>query len=243
MSQQERDFQSCPFCDAHKDKDKGAGLKLVSTSNGCFAVICYCGATGPIRDSEQKAIESWNNRRDFSNRDGEQYSLGSSLTLGEVGLRGDLESFDFSTVLQIVSKGEKTGVLYFRQGEEVRALHLRDGSIIAAGGNEGLRLGQIGCGKGLISQEQLQEVLVEAKKTGRRLGEILLDFAYVKEDDLKELIRHQIREIVLELSSWEEGHFEFRDYPGEFDERGMEDINIMRIILEAAAGRDERAAA
>ena len=141
------------------------------------------------------------------------------------------------------SKGEKTGVLYFRQGEEVRALHLREGNIIAAGGREGLRLGQIGCGKGLISQKQLQEVLVEAKKTGKRMGEVLLDLANVNEADLKELIRHQIREIVLELSSWEEGHFEFRDYPGEFDEGGMEDINIIRIILEAAARIDERAAA
>jgi len=149
MSQQERYFQSCPFCDADKDKDKGARMKLISTSSGYFAVTCHCGATGPMRDSKEKAIESWN-RRDFSKRDGEQYSFSSSFTLGQVVLRGDLESFDFSTVLQIVSKGEKTGVLYFRQGEEVRALHLRDGSIIAAGGNEGLRLGQIGCGKGFF---------------------------------------------------------------------------------------------
>ena len=43
-------------------------------------------------------------------------------------------------------------------------MHLRDGNIIAAGGNEGLRLGQIGCGQGFISQQQLQEVLVEQRK-------------------------------------------------------------------------------
>jgi len=192
MSQQERDFQSCPFCDAEKDGDGGMGLRLVSTSNGYFAVTCNCGAAGPIRDSEEKAIEAWN-RRDFSKGDAIQYSFSSSFTLGQVGLRGDLQSFDFSMVLQIVSKGEKTGVLYFRQGEEVRALHLRDGNIIAAGGREGLRLGQIGCGKGLISQKQLQEVLVEAKKTGRRMGEVLLDLAHVNEDDLKELIRRVLR--------------------------------------------------
>jgi hypothetical protein len=195
-----------------------------------------------MRESAEKAIAAWN-RRDFSKKDTAQHVFSSPLTLGQVGLSGDLQSFDFSTVLQIVSKGEKTGVLYFRQGEEVRALHLRDGNLIAAGGREGLRLGQIGCGKGFISQEQLQEVLVEAKKSERRVGEVLLDLAYINEVDLKELIRHQIREIVLELSRWQEGDFEFRDYPVEFDERGIEDINIMRIILEAAARRDERAAA
>ncbi len=242
MSQQERDFQSCPFCDASEYGDEGVRLRLVSTSSGYYAVICYCGAAGPIRDSEEKAIEAWN-RRDFSRGDAAQNLFSASFTLGQVGLRGDLQSFDFSMVLQVVSKGEKTGVLYFRQGEEVRALHLRGGNIIAASGNEGLRLGQIGFGKGLISQEQLQEVLIEAKKTGRRMGEVLLDLSYINEDELKELIRHQIREIVLEISCWKEGDFEFRDYPEEFDERGIEDINIMRIILEAAVRRDERAAA
>ena len=242
MSQQEKDFQSCPFCDASEYGDEGVRLRLVSTSNGYYAVTCYCGAAGPIRDSEEKAIEAWN-RRDFSGGDAAPNLFSSSFTLGQVGLRGDLQSFDFSMVLQVVSKGEKTGVLYFRQGEEVRALHLRAGNIIAASGKEGLRLGQIGCGKGLICQEQLQEVLIEAKKTGRRMGEVLLDLSYMNEDDLKELIRHQIREIVLEISYWKEGDFEFRDYPVEFDERGIEDINIMRIILEAAVRRDERAAA
>ena len=242
MSQQVRDFQSCPFCGAEEYGDEGVRLRLVSTANGYFAVTCYCGATGPIRDSEERAIEAWN-RRDFSKGDTAQYLFTTSSPLGQVGLRGNLQSFDFSLVLQIVSKEEKTGVLYFRQGEEVRALHLRAGNLIAAGGSEGLRLGQIGCGKGFISQEQLQKVLVEAKKSGRRLGEVLLELAYINEDNLKELIRHQIREIVLELSCWKEGDFEFRDYPVEFDERGIEDINIMRIILEAAARRDERAAA
>jgi len=166
------------------DGDEGVQLRLVSTSNGCFAVTCCCGAAGPIRDSEEKAIEAWN-RRDFSKGDGAQYSFSSSFTLGQVVLRGDLQSFDFSMVLQIVSKGEKTGVLYFRQGEEVRALHLRDGNIIAAGGREGLRLGQIGCGKGLISQKQLQEVLVEAKKTGKRMGEFSWILPMLKKMTLK----------------------------------------------------------
>lgn len=239
---EETEFQSCPFCNADEYGDEGVRLRLTSTSNGYFAVICFCGAAGPIRDSAEMAIKAWN-RRDYSRGDKRQDPFSSSTALGPVALRGNLKSFDFSMILQIVSKGDKTGVLYFRRGDEVRALYVRDGNIIAASGNEGLRLGELGHGKGLISQEQLQEALVEAKKTGRRMGEVLLDLAYVNENDLKELIRHQIKEIVLELSFWKEGDFEFRDYPVEFDRRAIEDINIMRIILEAAARKDEQAAA
>jgi hypothetical protein len=152
---------------------------------------------------------------------------------------GNLQSFEFPMVLQFMVSTNKTGVLYLRQGNEARALYFRDGKIIAANGNEGLRLGQIGCVKGLISQIQLQEALVKVKKTGRRMGAVLLDLDYINEDELKELIRHQIQETVIELSIWDEGDFEFQDHPIEFDERGIENINTMRMILEAAVRRDE----
>jgi hypothetical protein len=66
---------------------------------------------------------------------------------------------------------------------------------------------------------------------------------YLKEDSLKEIIRHQISETVLELSLWERGDFEYQDYPVEFDERGIEAVNTMRIILEAAVRKDELVAA
>jgi hypothetical protein len=75
------------------------------------------------------------------------------------------------------------------------------------------------------------------------MGEVLLALEYITEDSLKELISHQIREIVLEIFLWEDGNFEYRDYPVRFDEGGTEHIDTMRIILEAAARKDERASA
>jgi len=58
---------------------------------------------------------------------------------------------------------------------------------------------------------------------------------------LKELVRHQIREIVLEIFLWAAGNFEYRDCPVTFNEQGTEHIDTMRIILEAAARKDEGA--
>ena len=142
-----------------------------------------------------------------------------------------------------MSSVNKTGVLYLKQRQEVRTVYLREGKIIAASGKEGLRLGEIGHCRGLISQIQLQEALVQVKKTGRRMGEVLLDLDYINEGELKELIRHQIQETVSEVSLWEEGDFEFRDNPVEFDERGIEDINTFRMLLEATVRKDEQVAA
>jgi hypothetical protein len=71
----------------------------------------------------------------------------------------------------------------------------------------------------------------------------LLDLGYIDEDSLKELIRYQIQEAVLDISLWVEGDFEYRDCQLEFDERSVDDINTMRIILEATVKKDELAAA
>jgi hypothetical protein len=148
-----------------------------------------------------------------------------------------------STILQILSTDNRTGVLRFEQGQAIRAICLKDGKIVAASGRERRRLGQILYDRGLISQEQLEEALEKTKEEKKRLGEVLLDLGYLDEDSLKELIRYQIQEAVLDISLWAEGDFEYRDCQMEFDERGVEDISTMRIVLEAAAKKDERASA
>ena len=238
MSKQAKDFKSCPYCGAVGYGDEEVQLKLTSTSNGHFAIICSCGATGPTRDSEQRATEAWNTR-DHYEPDLSQQQFHSSIVKAEVGIKGNLKSLGLSTILQILSSEDKTGVLQFAQGNRIRSIYLRNGKIVAASGREGLRLGQILHGKGMISQEQLQEALEKARETDKRVGEVLLDLGYIEEDGLKELIRYQIREAVLDISFWVEGDFEYRDCPLAFDERGVEDFSTMGIILEAVARRDE----
>jgi Lar family restriction alleviation protein len=242
MSDQKKDFRSCPFCGSAERGDEGVQLRLASTADGYFAVTCFCGASGPIRNSEEKATEAWNTR-DYSNGHSARHSLSVVSASGLANLKGSLKSFEFIILLQFMSSANKTGVLFLRQGQEARALYFRDGRIIAANGNEGLRLGQIGFIKGLISQIQLQEALVNVKKTGRRMGEVLLKLNYVTEDSLKEIILHQIREIVLELSLWESGDFEYRDYPVKFYEAGTEHFDTLGLILDAVVRKDERCAA
>jgi hypothetical protein len=238
MPNQERNFRSCPFCSGEKFEAEEMRLRLTSTPDGLFAVTCPCGAAGPIRANEQKAIEAWNTR-EHKERALSQPSFPSSVTTAEVGIKGNLKSLGLSAILQILTSENKTGVLQFVQGNRIRSIYLSDGKIVAASGREGLRLGQILYDKGLISQEQLQEALDKARETDKRVGEVLLDLGYIDENRLKELIRYQIREAVLDISFWVEGDFEYRDFPVEFDKRGVEDISTMGVILEAAVRRDE----
>ena len=238
MSDIKNHLKHCPFCGTYDNGDNRTWLRVASNSRGYFAVVCLCGATGPLVDSEESAIEAWN-IRDESTPHPHWNPFRSSITSVPADFKGNLKSLRLSTILQILSAERKTGILQLIQGQTRRAICLKDGKIIAASGNQGLRLGQILYNKGLISPENLRNVLEEAGKSGKRVGEALLDLGYVTQDTLKDLIHHQIREAVLDLTLWGEGEFEYRDCQVEFDERGIEDINTMGIILEVATTIDE----
>jgi len=242
MADLEKELKPCPFCETRENGDGKIWMRIAESSEGYFAVLCCCGGSGPIMKSKRKALEAWN-ARGPDDRQRVQYPFDSSKCTNPVGFRGNLKSVALPTILQILSTDNRTGVLHFEQGQAVRAICLKDGIIVAASGGERQRLGQILYDRGLISQEQLEEALEKTKEEKKRLGEVLLDLGYIHEDSLKELIRYQIQEAVLDISLWAEGDFEYRDCQMEFDERGVDDISTMRIILEAAARKDEWAAA
>jgi hypothetical protein len=120
MSDQKKNFRSCPYCGAVEHGAGGALLRITSTSSGYFAVLCRCGALGPMRDSEQKAIAAWNTRND-SERHPIKYPFNLSETNDPADLKGTLKSLDFPVILQILSSANKTGVLHIYQGQEVRS--------------------------------------------------------------------------------------------------------------------------
>ena len=98
MSNHKKDLKSCPFCSADEFEDERMRLSLTSTSNGYFAIICSCGATGPIRESEDKAIEAWNTREPKEPVLSHQ-QFPSSVARAEVGIEGNLKSLGLSVIL------------------------------------------------------------------------------------------------------------------------------------------------
>jgi Lar family restriction alleviation protein len=242
MADLEQGLKPCPFCGTKDNGDGKIRMRIDESSEGYFSAVCWCGGAGPIMESEREALEAWN-ARGPGDRQQIQYPFDSSKCTNPVGFRGNLKSVALPTILQILSTDNRTGVLHFEQGQAIRAICLKDGRIVAASGREGHRLGQILYDRGLISQEQLEEALEKTKEEKKRLGEVLLDLGYINEESLKKLIRYQIQEAVLDISLWAEGDFEYRDCQMEFDERGVEVISTMGIVLEAAARKDEWAAA
>lgn len=227
-----KEFKECPFCGR-------VWMFVDPDEQNRFAVRCRCGASGPKQKTMKGAIRAWNIRDQHILWNPFRLSIRFLNKFNAVDLRGSLKSVDLATILQMLASKQKTGILQMVRGHAKSVICLKDGYIIAASDSVGLRMGQILYKNGMISDERLKYALQEAKKTGKMIGEILLDLKYVDRDTLKSVIRQQVQEAVLEMFLWREGLFEYRDCVVEFVEQGIVEINAIEIIMESARRLDE----
>ncbi len=236
MSYMDYNLNSCPFCSADVKGTGNAWLKHDKHHN--FSITCSCGAFGPKKDSKEKAIMAWNTRP-YSAQNLFWNPFDFQQDTDRMNIKGDLGSISFSSILQILSTENKTGILQLSHNNKISAICLKEGQVIAASSNYSQQMGQKLFDKGLVSLEKLQKVLDNAKTSSKRLGETLLDMGYISQDALKSVIREQINETIQGLVLWEEGIFQYRDCAIEFDERVIENTSVMGTMLNALIIADE----
>ena len=96
-----------------------------------------------------------------------------------------------------VQKGKVKKVVYFESGTPVFAL-----SNLAAD-----RFGQFLVRVGKIRPEQLDDVAVVARASGRRTGDVLVERGLLKETERLYYIGQQVKAVIYSLFGWEEGDF------------------------------------
>jgi hypothetical protein len=227
----------CPVCGAPEWEGDKQRLSLLS-DNSVYVIHCLCGASGPVKDTKEEAIAAWNGWEGCDRQ--RRWNPFRVPTNGvDVDLKGNLKSMGIATLLQILSLENKTGILQFNRGQLKGAICFRNGQIVAASGDQWKRLGEMILGAGLISAEKLEDAVETAKRSGKRLGEVLLDLSYIDHNTLRELVRLQIREAVLDLFLWREGQFEYQDCEVDIDQRQIGETNIMELILKGVSRLDE----
>jgi two-component system, OmpR family, response regulator len=102
-----------------------------------------------------------------------------------------------------VQKGKVKKVVYFERGTPVFAL-----SNLAAD-----RFGQFLVRVGKIKPEQLEDVAVVARSSGRRTGDVLVERGLLRETERLYYIGQQVKAVIYSLFGWDEGEFvlSFRD--------------------------------
>jgi curved DNA-binding protein CbpA len=146
-------------------------------------------------------------------------------------LKGSLKDFKLSDILIGLQRGTKTGILEIRSGSIIKKIFVKNGDMIFAASNqEDDRLGELLLKEGKITLEDYDRASFLVKKTGQRLGKILVDLGCLTPKELFWAVRHQIEEIILSLFTITEGSFEFQEGPLPTEEMITLQISAANII-------------
>ncbi len=115
-------------------------------------------------------------------------------------------------LLRSLYVGRKSGVLHVTRAEERGSIRFRGGDVVSGGGiiRECL-MGETFVRHGLLSQEQLDETLEAASKTGKRFGQVALDLGFLDQEALDEGLAVHVRDILLFVFSWSDGSYVFEE--------------------------------
>jgi len=159
-----------------------------------------------------------------------------------VALEGSLRDFGFADILQLIFFQRKTGVLTIEgRLDKVRLLFI-DGNIAGAESKrriEANRLGKVLVKKGLLSEEDLQEILREQKNTNAKLGNILIRKGFVQKEQVEEILIGQIKETIVQIFNWKEGTYDFTPQAVPADKDIPVAIDTQHLLMEGLRIVDE----
>lgn len=128
-----------------------------------------------------------------------------------MSLVGNLADLPLTDIFQIVSLSKRTGVLSITTSEERASITFLNGNAIKASSTRNkTSLGSFLKGKGCITDKDIAMALDAQKETREPFGTLLVRKDIVARDLMETTLREYIQTIIVELLTWEEGHFEFK---------------------------------
>lgn len=160
-----------------------------------------------------------------------------------MAFKGTLREFKVPDILQLISLQRKTGMLTFNSQEGFITLILEDGSIVGIDAfpkKLEMRVGNVFVKQEIISEEMLQRALTIQKRTGQKIGEILIGMGLIDEKIIPEVLKIQATQIVLSLFNWKKGEYNFKvlDYVDK-ELRLFTPIAVDNLIMEGVQMLDE----
>lgn len=155
-------------------------------------------------------------------------------------IKGTLETFYLTSLLQMLNYDRKTGKLNIKSESNEVQIIIHEGDIVFATETKKTnRLGELLKNSGIISQKVLDEALAVSRKNKQGLGKTLVQEGYISLDKLNSFLLKQAENTIYNVFLWETGDFEY--YDAELNLKGVvgNKLNAMNILLEASRRIDE----
>ena len=117
---------------------------------------------------------------------------------------------DVALLLAKLFASSATGRIRFRRSpDEVEKIVFFDAGrpVFASSSEPGDRMGELLVREGKITLAQYERCQIQVAQSGRRMGEILVDFGYLKRRELLPAVRRHVEDIVYSLFGWDRGHY------------------------------------
>jgi hypothetical protein len=159
-----------------------------------------------------------------------------------MALRGSLEDFNTTQLLNLVHLARKTGALQFsRQTNgahqiDSSELYFHEGKLIHAlmNGYDGLLTSML-VKSGKLPPDQAQVIRQRAQNMDdKRLAAILIRNGYVTRQEIVTSVTYYLQEIVNHLFGWRQGHFNFEPDKQPQSSRITVPVDLANIIIEGS---------
>jgi hypothetical protein len=134
-----------------------------------------------------------------------------------------------------------TGRVGFRREDVETIVYFDHGRPVFASCNEPRdRMGELLLREGKITASQYERCQTVVAESGRRMGEILVDFGYLKRRELLPAVRRHVEDIVYSLFGWERGSYAITLDPQPSAERIRLSRHPAALILEGIRRKLDR---
>ena len=129
-----------------------------------------------------------------------------------MAIKGSLKEASLPDVIQLLSMGNKTGVLSITDRQNFGNIYLKGGKIVYAYIlNRKDRIGDMLVAEEIITKQDLQNALTKQNETTgeKRLGTILVEMELISYEKLHTILEKQVEGAVYNLLTWKDGYFNF----------------------------------
>jgi Domain of unknown function (DUF4388) len=159
-----------------------------------------------------------------------------------MAIQGTLKTMSLTDLLQFVAAGRKTGTLKFDQGKVTKQVYFQKGLIVGSKSNDPKEyLGQVLLHYGKVTESQLQVAREVQRKSGGKLGEVLVEQGFLTEGEVLAILKTRTLEMIYDLFLWEDGQFQFYDEEPSPEDLTLIEVEPTKVIMEGIYRMDELA--
>jgi len=158
-----------------------------------------------------------------------------------MAVSGNLRTMPFPDLMEWISMGRKTGTLVIKGQRFTKRILFQKGTVSAVTSNNPREhLGYYLVGWGILSEEELEQLLDRQKEQHVMLGELLVQTGRLDRTHVDHMVRIKTEETIYDLMLWQEGEFFFLDDVQPRRDFKELDLPVNHFIFEGARQADER---